>query len=150
MDFENLLENTDFPQTISQYLKILQTAYSHPVDIEYTVNFLERDRYYINLLQCPPLSNSNNSKNLPELGEIEDEDLIFTTNGPIVGNSIATKVDVIIYIKSQEYSQLAEQDKYMLARIIGEITHYPGFVGKKIMLLGPEDGAQLLQALEYL
>ncbi len=43
LTFEKLLSETDFSQTMQKMLKILESHYQYPVDIEFTANFLQND-----------------------------------------------------------------------------------------------------------
>ncbi len=55
LTFDHLLKETCFVQDLRGMLQALEMAYNHPVDVEFTANFLGDGHYKINLLQCRPL-----------------------------------------------------------------------------------------------
>jgi len=54
LTFERLLAETEFAPVMRELLHTVQEAYDHPVDIEFTANFLDDGRFRINLVQCRP------------------------------------------------------------------------------------------------
>ncbi|HWQ93637.1 MAG TPA: pyruvate, phosphate dikinase, partial [Clostridia bacterium] len=73
---------------------------------------------------------------LPEA--IEPGRLLFQTRGPIIGHSLATEIDRLIYVVPSVYSRMTTTQRYSVARKIGELTHLeaPG-EPKTILLVGP-------------
>jgi pyruvate,water dikinase len=69
--------------------------------------------------------------------KVAEEDVVFKTEGQILGNSTVMALDWIIYIPPSEYSTLSQSDRYAVARIIGKLTHLEQKTPEKIMLLGP-------------
>jgi pyruvate, water dikinase len=136
LTFKNIFAGTRLVKDMREMLHILARAYEHPVDIEFTVNFIDGDRYRINLLQCRPFQAKVDAEvtKLPE--DIEEEDVILRTAGPILGEAVARKIDRIIYIEPAKYSALATADRYSLARLIGNITN-DSPRGTNTMLIGP-------------
>jgi hypothetical protein len=115
----------------------LQTAYQYPVDIEYTANFDGAGRLSVNLLQCRPLQTKGLGKGV-EFPEITpDEKLIFSISGNFMGGNIRQPIQCIIYIKPEEYSVLADNDKYTVARMIGKLNSILSYEHIDTMLLGP-------------
>ena len=137
LTFENLLKNTKFPQDMTEMMQALEKAYNHPVDIEFTLNFLELDDYRINLLQCRHFQVKNEIKDIKAPNDIDSNSIILKTKGPIIGTSIATKIDRIIYVVPSAYAELNNRDRYSVARLIGKINQSEDNLNKKIMLLGP-------------
>lgn len=140
LDFERLLTETQFIAELRDLLSTVGGAYQHPVDIEFTVNFLEGDRFRVNLLQCRPFQ----VKMKGEGGRIQfpatlrPEDRLLESRGPILGHSLATAIDRLIYVPPSIYSRLALSDRYAVARAIGRLTLETKPDGAGIvMLLGP-------------
>ncbi|MBN2188168.1 MAG: PEP/pyruvate-binding domain-containing protein [Chitinispirillaceae bacterium] len=138
LTFEQLLSATTFVDDMREMLSTLEAAYRHPVDIEFTANFVEGHDLRIDLLQCRPFQ-VRTSKALPAgIGEIQRSSVILRTSGPVIGSSFSAPLDRIIYIAPSAYSGLPEQQRYMVARLIGKLTHLddtpPSF---SIMLIGP-------------
>jgi len=130
VDFSELFQRTDFCDRMRELLQVLEKAYEHPVDVEFTVNCILSDEgtlkdYRINLVQCRPfqvkLMGSGTLGILPS--NINKEHLFLISDGPIVGRSVAAPISRLVYVSSQAYTALSEQDKYALARLIGQVAH---------------------------
>ena len=87
LTFTNLLTQTSFTEDMKKILSTLSTAYNNPVDIEFTVNFIDDVTYRINLLQCRPFQFTGEISRI----QIPDNHLpgksILRTMGPIIGYS---------------------------------------------------------------
>ena len=140
LTFDRLLTQTPFATEMREILRILQTAYRWPVDIEFTANFLDPTRYQINLVQCRPFQvkiKGQGSKVLvPE--HVEPDRLVLRSRGPIVGQSLSTKVDRLVYVVPSVYSQMSMSQRYSVARLIGRLSHLDeAHRVQTLMLLGP-------------
>ncbi len=140
LTFDKLLSDKKFVNVIKDMLETLRKAYNYHVDIEFTVNFQEDYSYKINLVQCRPFQVSGDLRahKIPE--DIDSSNIIIRTNGPIVGNSISTTIDRIIYVIPSVYGKLSMSDRYSVARLIGELTHLKEKTKdnkKNIALIGP-------------
>ena len=137
LTFDALLARTDFVRDLRGMLQALQAAYRHPVDIEFAANFLDARRYKINLLQCRPLQIQGTSAvELPE-PSVAEEDRILSARGAVVGQSRVARIDRLVYVSPEVYGQLPLQDRYEIARIVGEINRTCGQDAGATMLLGP-------------
>ncbi len=137
LTFDNLLKNEQFIKEMKDILTILERVYHHPIDIEFTVNFFNETEYKINLLQCRPFQIKYEIKDIVRPENVDQDSIIIKTNGPIIGPSIATKIDRIIYIVPSAYANLKTTEKYSIARLIGKINQLEENKEKTIMLLGP-------------
>ncbi len=140
LNFAQLLQNTDFVENMRNMLACLQKAYNYPVDVEFTANFLDRTTYRINLVQCRPFQVKGEANVVEAPKNIDAKNLIFKTRGPVIGTSLATTIDRIIYVVPGEYSKLKLQECYALTRIMGRLTHLEeqdGQEKKIIALIGP-------------
>jgi hypothetical protein len=140
LTFESLLRDTPMVGDMREMLKLLQSAYDYPVDVEFTANFLGRDQFKINLLQCRPFQYKGGVV-VPEPPEhIAAKDLVLKARGAVIGRSRQTDVNRIIYVVPAAYGLLPLDQRYSVARLIGRITHIarddPNGPGT-IMLLGP-------------
>ena len=146
LDFKGLFEHTDFCGRMRSMLASLEAAYEHPVDVEFTVNAVPDDRgagiggYRINLVQCRPfkvrIMGRGDIGLIPS--SVPEEKVFLRTDGPIVGRSLAAPVDRLVYVSSEAYTLLGEQERYAVARLVGRLAHLPS--GKKepvVMLVGP-------------
>ena len=138
LTFDRLLADTRFVEDMRGILTTLQAAYSRPVDIEFTANFLGTGEYKINLLQCRTLQvKGTETAALPSL-EIRDEARIIEARGAVIGQSRLIDVDLFIYVVPEVYGHLPIRERHEVAKLIGEINHATANRGAgTIMLLGP-------------
>jgi hypothetical protein len=131
------LTQTGFPDDMKAILSTISQAYEHPVDIEFTVNFLNETDYRINLLQCRPFQFTGEITQLQPPEHIDPHRLILRSNGPIIGQSMAKRIERIIYIVPEQYGQLPISERYAVARLLGEITNHAEEQRQNVMLIGP-------------
>jgi pyruvate,water dikinase len=142
LSFEKLLSATTFVNDMRDMLGALEIAYRHPVDIEFTANFVEDGSLRIDLLQCRPFHVQTPKVLSAGIGTIKQSSVVLRTSGPVIGSSFSAPVDRIIYIVPSVYSGLTEQRRYAVARLIGTLTHLENAspaaaVPFSIMLIGP-------------
>jgi hypothetical protein len=138
LTFDKVLGHTKFVEDMGEILTTLERAYSCPVDIEFTVNFLETGGYKVNLLQCRTLQvRGPQVLALPSL-EIKEEERIIEARGAVIGQSRLIDVDLFIYVVPEVYGHLPIRERYEVARLIGRINRSVAAAGAgTIMLLGP-------------
>ena len=138
--FDYILMETSFSRDMRQMLGILQSAYQNPVDIEFTTNFMPNGDQRINLVQCRPfqvkIRGEGYRVRFPE--KLERPDILIGTSGPIIGHSLATQIDRVIYIVPSVYGLMSQAHRYSVARTIGRLTHLNAAPsGKTLLLIGP-------------
>jgi len=137
LTFDKLINDTPFITVMREMLDTLKKTYNYNVDVEFTLNFFDKQNFMINLVQCRPLQIANeNNISLPT-ENVTSENLLISTKGIVIGRNFSANVDWIIYVKPQAYSTLPIPSKHETARLIGEITHHPELSGKTIFLIGP-------------
>lgn len=136
LTFEQLFLTTDLAQRMREILDALSTAYRHPVDIEFTVNFLEGDGYRINLLQCRPFHFAGELTHLRFPDPIPAECVLIRTDGPLIGQSLATGIDRLVYVVPERYSMLPTAERYAVAQLVGRVAN-AGDANLSVMLAGP-------------
>ncbi|MCX7725913.1 MAG: PEP/pyruvate-binding domain-containing protein [Chitinispirillaceae bacterium] len=137
LDFKKLLSETTFPQDMKEILKTLETAYEHPVDIEFTSNIWDAPNVLIGIVQCRPFQIKEKSK-LDCVSKIKEGEILLKSNGPIIGNSLLCEVDTIVYVVPEIYSSLKMSERYRIARMIGKILQEEEREQeKRIILMGP-------------
>jgi hypothetical protein len=138
LTFDPILAGGQFLPRLRAMLATLEAAYAYPVDIEFAVNFLDDQDFRVNLLQCRPFQISRDLRRIEKVGDIPDADVILRSTGPILGQSLATAVDRLIYIVPERYAALNASDRFALAHLIGELTATlaKGYAGA-VMLVGP-------------
>jgi hypothetical protein len=122
LTFEKLLSGTDFTQTMQKMLKILDSHYQYPVDIEFTANFTKNDGLKINLLQCRPLQTKGLTEKVTIPEKIESEKILFKSRGYTMGGSISQPIRRIIYVDPASYVQMPLSQKYDIARLVGKLN----------------------------
>ena len=137
LTFDNLLTKTSFAADMRDMLAILEKAYECPVDIEFTVNFFGQGNYKINLLQCRPLQLRGGGTIRSVWPDIDQKNVIARSVGPVIGQSRFVTIDRLIYVVPAVYGHLPDNDRYAVARLIGQIAHLPDAAGKTVMILGP-------------
>ena len=140
LTFDRLFSDTDLIPTMRTLCHTLQRAYNHPVDIEFTAHFTADGRFRINLLQCRPfqvkIGGEGTRVKMPE--RVEPAHLVLQSHGPVVGHSLATVIDRLVYVVPSVYSQMSMSQRYSVARSIGRLTHLdPPGQRRTIMLVGP-------------
>lgn len=150
LTFERMLAKTEFVPAMRELCQTLQRAYDYPVDIEFTANFTPDARFRINLLQCRPfqvkIGGAGTLVKVPD--QIDAAHLIFRSTGPVVGHSLATVIDRLIYVVPSAYSQMGMSQRYSVARAIGRLMHLdPPGQRRTIMLIGPGRWATSMPSL---
>jgi hypothetical protein len=138
LTFGKLLAQTPFVADMRQMLQVLQQAYDYPVDTEFTANFVDDESYRINLVQCRPLqvSGSGVATDLP--ARMDPDNVVLEARGAVIGRSRVSAVDRIVYVVPAVYGKLSEQDRYRVARLIGEVLHPdPPQPAMRVLLIGP-------------
>lgn len=138
LTFDELLSRGTFVDRMRNMLRILEGAYEHPVDIEFTANFNDLEDYRINLLQCRPFQTKGNAVRPQESCSISPERVILGSAGHVIGSSRAVAVDHIIYVVPEAYGNMKMSDRYSVARLIGKLTHLKELGDRPmIVLAGP-------------
>jgi pyruvate, water dikinase len=137
LTFERLLNQTGFAKEMREMLKIIQDVYGSPVDVEFTVNFLNENEFKINVLQCRPLEQKGGGSLTSPYDMKDLKDIIIDASGPVIGRGRHIEIDRLIYIAPEQFTKLKISDRYELARVIGRLSHIENETEKTIMLVGP-------------
>lgn len=136
--FDGLLSTTGFVKDMREILRALHEAYEYPVDVEFTLNFVDEDSYRIHIVQCRPLPVKGTETPRPLTMEASEADTIIEASGAVIGHSRHVRINRFIYIVPATYSRLSLQDRHEIARLLGQINQAtePSTPGG-VMLLGP-------------
>lgn len=134
--FENLLRRTAVALDLRRMLKILEEAYECPVDVEFTLNFLPDGSYRIHLLQCRTFQIRRELGSVPAAA-LEARTSLLAAHGAVIGVSREQPLRRIIYVVTERYAGLREQDRYAVARIIGRLNRMHPTGDRGLMLIGP-------------
>jgi hypothetical protein len=137
LTFDRLLKETDWVPTLREVLHVLQTAYEYPVDLEFTANFSDDGRYKISLLQCRPLQVQGAALiELPHV-EVNPENVIIGAHGAVIGRSVMTALDRLVYVSPDLYGDLPIHARHEVARLLGKINHIRDGEIRTVMMIGP-------------
>jgi hypothetical protein len=138
LTFDKLLGTTPLVEDMREMLRILHQAYDYPVDVEFTLNFLDDHEYRIHVVQCRPLPVQGMDTTAPVPLDVPDEKRILAASGAVIGHSRHIPVHRIIYVPPEIYGQMTLQQRYEIARLIGRLNktlspHRP----ENVLLIGP-------------
>jgi hypothetical protein len=133
--FERLLKETPVAQDLRRMLALLEEAYEHPVDIEFTLNFLADGTYRIHLLQCRTFQVRRESSVLSAVSAAQTR--LLAAHGAVIGVSREQRLSRIIYVVQDAYARLPEQERYAVARLIGRLNPMYPVGDRGLMLIGP-------------
>ncbi len=134
--FDRLLTETPVARDLRKMLQILEEMYEHPVDIEFTINFLGDGSYRIHLLQCRTFQIQREHGAISPMVEAKRSTLL-AAHGAVIGVSREQRLSRIVYIITEKYASLSEQDRYGVARVIGDINRVHDVNDRGLMLIGP-------------
>ena len=137
LSFEKLLRDTGFVQDMRDMLTTLKDGYSHHVDIEFTLNFFEPDRYRINLVQCRPLEAVGARALAEPDAPIADPDILVRSGHSVVGTSRDIALEWIVYVVPNLYAELSVNDRHALAHRLGKLLNLPALREEQVFLAGP-------------
>jgi hypothetical protein len=122
LTFDNFLTETSFIHIMGRLLKTLEDKYMNPVDIEFTVNFNQKDEIQVNLLQCRPLQTIGHNTNIKMPDPIDPKRIMIQTEGSFMGGSVSLPVSCVIFVDPENYTALSLSEKYSIARLIGKLN----------------------------
>jgi hypothetical protein len=117
-------------------LRILQTAYDYPVDIEYTINLSPQGEYTIGLLQCRPLQLTQEGEAV-SVPAAEPSAVLLETKGVSMGFSRRFPVDVIVYIDAIAYYRMPYREKHKVKTALSAVNWKCRDQKKRLVLLTP-------------
>lgn len=135
--FAPLLKDGQVAAELSRMLRVLEDAYEHPVDIEFTLNILPDGTRCINLLQCRTFQIQKGVRS----GEEQNPEAmpgcrLLTAKGGIIGLGRSLCIRDLIFVPASGYSDLPERDRYLVAKRIEKLVehHEPE---RPLLLIGP-------------
>jgi len=138
LTFDKLLSTTAFVEDIREMLRVLHQAYDYPVDVEFTLNFLDNQDYRIHIVQCRPLPVKGMDTTAPVPLDAPEEKRIVSASGAVIGHSRHIRIDRIIYVTPDVYGNLTMQERHEVARLIGYLNQTVSPHGdENILLIGP-------------
>ncbi|NSW52788.1 MAG: hypothetical protein HPY85_09810 [Anaerolineae bacterium] len=139
LTFDDLLKLSSFAVRMREMLKILETRYNSPVDVEFTVHIDPLPDGSIDLkitiLQCRPQSHMDIHEIPPIPRDLAEEDLLFKTTF-VVPQGFIDQVQWVVYVDPQAYFALPSlNDRFELSHAIGRVNEM--MKDKRFILIGP-------------
>ena len=135
--FNALLSKTNLVGVMGKMLAVLEQAYGHPVDTEFTAYVTAERRVTVNLLQCRSLRlpGVNASGELPH--DLPADSILFRSSQFLSGG-IVSNARYILYIDPEAYAAQPPSDmKRQLGRVIGRLNQLPQMIEGRVILIGP-------------
>jgi len=130
-----VIKNTDLMESMGKIMKTLEEAYNHPVEIEFTVNFKDEQKYRINVLQCRPVQ-VQKIRNGVDVGSTVSEYEVFRANGTFLGGSNSLTIDTVVFLDWEEYMKLSPEMKRQCADMIGVLNSRVRLKNFNCLLMG--------------
>ena len=134
---KGLVSNHDMMRQIHDIMQLIQTEYSQPVDIEFTLNLSGSGEYMINLLQCRPLQVFRDTGEVFIPDTLPQEQMLLHVEGSSMGLSREVPLDLIVYVDPLAYYHLPYNEKNSVAKAIGGVNWKYRDAGKHMMLIVP-------------
>jgi len=137
LTFNNLLRRTTFIDLMGRILDILEEAYGHPVEMEFTAAPLPDGRVRINLLQCRPMGvpGTPGSVEVPE--RLAPECVLFESTR-FIGGGTVDRIRYVILVDPVEYASLTSLEmKRALGRMVGQINARLRAEDGRELIMGP-------------
>jgi hypothetical protein len=122
LEFDGLLRDTPLVEDLRSMLTVLRQAYGCEVEIEFTINFKDRNSYTIHLLQCRPLRVRGRDGGIGASLSLPGEVVLMHAYGAVLGSSRVVPIDRICYVSLSEYGKLPTRERYAVARLVGRIV----------------------------
>lgn len=136
--FDRMLTQGPFAELMRSAMEILETAYQHPVDMEFAGCFMSTyptPEPRISILQCRPQSRREMdiAVKLPE--NLSKDDILFTANQQVPSGYI-NNIRYVVYVDPRQYFTLTDTDsRIKIGNLVGQINQR--LAGETFILMGP-------------
>jgi len=137
LTFEELLRRSDFAPKMRMILGTLEHVYRYPVDMEFTLDIQDQDgraETHFTLLQCRPLSQLAEVKNVEIPGHMPENDVIMQTKF-MVPQGVIDDIHYVVFVPPSAYFTLNMNERFKLARTIGKLNQ--GLKDETFIIVGP-------------
>lgn len=135
LNFKKILSENTVTETLRTIMETIEGVYEYPVDIEFTINRSASQKMMINLLQCRPLQTKRIGPSIQFPDNIDKRNIMIQSKGHFMGGNVNLSFKYLVYVRPEKYVELTEQQRYQLARIIGQLNQ---------QVLSPETAPTLL------
>lgn len=134
-DCQGLINRNEFVEMMQKILKMLEKAYTRPVDIEFALNSPAKGEWKVNFLQCRPLQSSISETVHIPAGK--DEEFLFDVRRTSMRRSKTEHLDLIVWVDPKSYYEYPHTKKVDVAQKIDDINQYFKAENRKMLLLVP-------------
>lgn len=134
---DGLLTQTTFAAHLRHILKALEFSYSHPVDIEFTVDIgreYPRPSVAIHLLQCRPYAPAWEAEPIHFPDRVASDDVLFGTE-KLVPTGRVRNITSIVYVDPDHYGLASPTQKLELGRLMSRLNQR--LEGQVFIMMGP-------------
>lgn len=137
MTFNKLLKSTPFCSVLGRILAVLEEAYGHPVDTEFTAFIDEPDQVRVNLLQCRPLHAPGTSGPI-KMPILQDRSQVLFKAARVITGGDVGNMRTLVFVDPRAYSGMRDrQAKQAIGRLVGRLNHHPRIPERSLLLVGP-------------
>lgn len=135
--FNNFIRQTPFVKIMKEILERLESAYGHPVDMEFTASVDAALNVRINIVQCRPMRVPGAMESVQVPDDLPRSSVLFRTNRNIPGG-VVENIRHIVYVDPLSYARKAPPEiRQVMGRIIGELNRNPEIGRYPLMMMGP-------------
>lgn len=138
LTFNNLTKDQKFIKLMRTALHRLETTYTVPVDVEFTIDIVNQypyPEYKLHILQCRPLSQRSDESAVVIPPDIPQEDILFKSY-ELIPDGRAEGIRYIIFVDPEKYAAIPDTAiKLELGRIIGRLNKR--LEDEQFVLMGP-------------
>ena len=134
---DRLVQNESLMSDMREILALLQSSYSYPVDIEYTINVSQSGEYRISLLQCRPLQLTEDGGRVRVPQNVSPEQVLLETKGVSMGFSRQYEVDAVVYVDPVAYYRMPYREKGKVSNALSAINWKFRAQNRHLILLTP-------------
>ncbi len=134
---DRLVQNEGLMGDMREILTLLQSAYSYPVDIEYTINVSQNGEYRISLLQCRPLQLTEDGGRVRVPQDVSPDRILLETKGVSMGFSRQYEVDAVVYVDPVAYYRMPYREKGKVSNALSAINWKFRAQNRHLVLLTP-------------
>ena len=122
LTFEKLLAESPFPEMMRRMLKKLETAYQHPVDVEFTLNHAPDGSMRVNLVQCRPLQTKGHDPSVRIPDTIEAQNIFISQESRFSGGTVSLILHRVVYVDPQAWVTLSSLQCRDVTRLISALN----------------------------
>jgi hypothetical protein len=134
---DGLVKNEALMADLRGLLRLLQSTYDYPVDIEFTINLSPEGEYMIALLQCRPLQLTREGEAVSVPVPADPARILLETKGVSMGFSRKFAADLIVYIDAVAYYRLPYREKHKVRNALSAVNWRCREQNKRLLLITP-------------